>query len=124
MRPLFSVVSVAVLLVALSAVALFGLSVMFMDPMHGGGCPFAFTHEAAVCGDTALSHFSMWQSAFAATLASLLVAIFAVGLSLSKRHDNDFLISGVRALSRTREPFRPPLFQELFSQGLLNPKIL
>lgn len=103
--------------------AVFGLYAPFMGGMdHDTGCPF-MPGGTALCG-MPLAHLQHWQSAFAATLIYLLT-LCAAALFFIVRLDR--LSIGdpqcVRYRLRGRIADRPTLFQELFSRGILNPKI-
>jgi len=87
---------------------------------HEAGCLFV-PGGAALCA-APLAHLKHWQSAFATILTEILVLLAALVL-LGLR----FTISKTdpqyeRYRVRLRTPIRPPLFQELFAQGILNPK--
>jgi hypothetical protein len=109
-----------VLLAMFVLAALFGLNIMFTDAMHGAeGCPFA--RGVALCSSMILDHLSMWHSIFAATLVSFLSILILTPL-VSTWRDGAPLALRAPASTRAREPVRPPFVQELFSQGILNPK--
>ena len=111
------------LLIAFSIVAVFGLFLPSMNHMeHDMGCPFA-PGDTALCA-TPLAHLGHWQTAFTAVLVELLT-LFALAVlvfvhrHLFELHDKQY----ERHRWREHVPIRPTLFQELFSQGLLNPKV-
>ncbi len=103
------------LLLGFVSVALFGVTLT--APMqHEMSCPFA-----AGCV-TMTEHLSHWQSAFAAVLAELLIlasvvcVVFSrVALSIDTRDYTRYRLARL-------VPVRPPLLQELFSQGILHRK--
>jgi hypothetical protein len=109
----------------LSAVLYVGFLGMYM-PMgtggdHGPACPFASMH-GALC-NAPLSHISFWQGLTTAVVLELLLLCFVFALvgtrhTLFERDVGSF--SGTSALERVS--IRPPLFQELFSAGILNRK--
>jgi hypothetical protein len=109
------------LLASFLAVAIFGVS--FSVPSshraagYDRGCPF----EAGCV--TLLEHLEHWKSAFTAIEAEFIVffavlafvvTLIAPAVAVKKR------LSAWRR--RSRLPIRPPLLQELFSQGILNRK--
>jgi hypothetical protein len=89
-----------------------------------GGCPF-MPGEQAACQMDAFDHMSAWQSAFAAAVPAVfalsLLAAAAI-LALRRWHPPPDAAL-MRALCRRREEAGVvPLYQELFSSGILNPK--
>jgi hypothetical protein len=111
------------------AICAFGLSALLglylsveNHHSHEAHCPF-FAVEMSLCA-TPLDHLTHWQTAFAATLSFFIVyiVILVVGvfasllLPLLKR-------ARLRESPQPRAPDRPTLFQQLFSQGILNAKI-
>lgn len=108
----------AILLAAFILAALFGLSVMFADSMQSAGCPFV--HGTVLCSGSALDHFSMWQTVFAAILAALSVILISAPRAFRRRSVR--LALRILLPVRAQGPDRPPLFQELLSRGILNPK--
>lgn len=112
----------AVILVSallLSAAVLGPLFFISMPMEHGGGCPF-MPGQVSMCSMTALDHIEYWQSAFTFILFEVLT-FAAVALVL--------LFGFPPIQGRGHSPPRPirilhpTLFQELFSRGLLNPKL-
>ena len=117
------------------------LSVMFLSLFHvpvgmdmsgsmSSDCPF-MSHEEVICSMSTLDHLTAWKSAFMAVLPSrtlLLLAIAAVVLVLSVapnllRRQRYRAVLPTRYLSeRTYSYFYRPL-QELFSNGILHPKL-
>lgn len=114
----------ALLLSIFIVVGVFGMMAMPMDMMHHD-CPF-MPGEQAMCQMTPLDHISAWQGAFTGIVPSvitflLLVAVIYVAFGWLDRPPN---LKGVlRARSREQSPDIPNLLQELFSKGILNPKI-
>lgn len=112
----------SLVLVAFIVLAGFGL---FMPTMnhdgHDMGCPFA-PGGTAICA-APLAHLKHWQSAFVTILAKVLVLV-AAALVLWKSPLAIPNISSQYQRYRLRAaiPLRPPLLQELFSTGILNPK--
>jgi len=110
------------ILLAFTVAAVFGLYIMFSGHAgHATDCPL-MPGAAVFCANFALVHITHWQSAFTAMFAEVLLlialAFLCVGPELSKFPDRQ----RVRLRTREREPDPPTLFQELFSQGILNRK--
>ncbi len=85
---------------------------------NGIGCPFMPGQES-VCSMTVFDHISHWQNAFATILVEVLKYPAVVGftifvLLIQRRHNGPPLCA--------IETRHPTLFQELFSQGILNSK--
>lgn len=136
----FSVVGKMVLILGLAAFLSLGVFCMSHSTMNMGpdgsmtmsNCPF-MSGQAVVCNMNPLEHIAAWQSMFVTTLqqnGSDLLALFFAALAL--------MLIGARLLRpklqpetalafsiiRSREVSLPlPLFQELFSNGILNPKV-
>ncbi|MCA9364231.1 hypothetical protein KC727_03355 [Candidatus Kaiserbacteria bacterium] len=111
-------------------VSLFTMS-MDMD-MTGGmsDCPF-MSHDEVLCPMNLIDHIGAWKSAFLAvvpTIVFLLIGAGAVALTVSLA---PHLISPrykpipilPRMLRERTYSFFYRLFQELFSNGILNPKL-
>ena len=121
--------SVALLLVAFFCVGVlaYSASMTQMDMHHDMG---GATHQICpMMGNTpacanAFDHISHWQTSFTALLVEILV-IFVLAVlvfvrrDLFKLHDTQY----EKHRLRERIPIRPTLFQELFSRGILNPKM-
>lgn len=120
-------------------------TVLFLGTMFGGlfhmtmgmdmtgemsGCPF-MTHEATLCSMSVTDHIESWKSAFLAavpgfTLLLLALAATAIILTIAphlllKRRWAEPLISK-HVLERVYTFSYRPL-QELFSRGILHPKL-
>lgn len=116
---------------ALFMVAVFSLAcfsaVMPMSMTDGGDmskCPF-MANTQALCEMNVLEHIAAWRSAFSSDFSQqnifgFLALLFAAALCLKRTSPPPRVLSRVPA--RSHEPQRPTLFQELFSQGLLNRK--
>ena len=106
---------------AFTVVAVFGLYIIFFGHDQATDCPL-MPGEAVLCANFALVHITHWRSAFTAIFAEALLLIALAFLyarpELSKLPDRQH----VRLRTRERDPDRPTLFQELFSQGILNRK--
>ena len=93
-------------------------------------CPF-MTHEEVLCSMSVFDHLSSWQTSFLAIIPSLLlllsalvaaVLVFSVAPNLlSKQKFRELSLSRV-VLHRIYSYFYRPL-QELFSSGILHPKL-
>ncbi len=112
----------SVLLIAFILMAGFGLFMPIMS--HGGhemDCPFA-PGGTALCA-APLAHIKHWQDAFVTILVETLLL---VGIALAFIKSLNFFPTldpqYERYRMRARIPIRPPLFQELYSQGILNRK--
>ena len=113
-----------IITIAFIAVAGFGLMAM-PSHHHEVGCPF-MPGEQVVCPMNAFDHISAWQNMFTTTLPTLVVLLLAIAFVVLIPWEN----SGpprvlVRShLYRRDGPTLPPsLYQELFSSGILHPKI-
>lgn len=94
------------------------------------GCPF-MSHEEVLCSMNPLDHVSAWKSAFTAIAPSftlLLLTLAAVGVAfaiapnllLRQRYRQEILPQEIRDQIYTFS-YRP--LQELFSNGILHPKL-
>lgn len=115
----------AFFLVVFIIVGVFGIFHFAMDMtgkgVLGAGCPFA-ANGSALCPMDAVARISAWQKSI-----TVIPTLFVLALAL-------LVVTGVRMVTplqlvpltawRTRDRARraPPLLQELFSRGLLNPK--
>lgn len=104
-------------------VAVLGMPLMLASPMdHDMGCPF-MTGEMALCATSILLHIQHWQTAFATILVEILV-LCALALFFRRPFLATLFDTGqIRCYVRKHTPLRPNLLQELFAQGILNPKI-
>jgi len=77
---------------------------------------------AMLCVHSPLLHITHWQSVFVATLAEVVLSVASALLfvhpEIFKLPERRLLFVGVRK----RRPNPQNLLQELFSQGILNPK--
>ena len=122
------------------------LTILFLGVMFGGlfnmsmgmnmtgdmsGCPF-MEHGEVLCSMSVFDHFDAWETAFMAivpTLTVFLSALAAVVVTLAVAPNlvltQKFLASRVFVRSRITQIFshsvRP--LQELFSNGILHPKL-
>ena len=110
-------------------VSLFHMSQM---DMHGGmsDCPF-MAHEEVICPMNLADHIAAWKSAFLAVTPMLtlllamagavaIIASFSPHLFTSKRKPIPILHRQLRERTYSFS-YRP--FQELFSNGILHPKV-
>lgn len=124
----------AVMTIIFFGVMFLSLFPMFTDMNMSGGmssdCPF-MSHEEVICSMSAFDHLSAWKSAFIVTLPSLtlllLVAIafvtivsVAPNLLHRQRYRNGPVTRSVHERTYTFS-YRP--LQELFSNGILHPKL-
>ena len=97
-----------------------------MDHHHEtSGCKF-IAGEHVICQMDASDHISAWQSRFATVLPTILIlSIIAVAVVLSWRHwypPPEILLTGM-SYQREVALHIVPIYQELFSRGILNSKI-
>jgi len=119
------------------------LIILFLGGMFGGlfhmsssldigmsDCPFMASGEV-LCSMNSTDHISAWKSAFLSVVPTLIFLIFAVGvvallvsvapnLLLKRRYTEPILRHYIQ--ERTYTFFSRP-FQELFSAGILHPKL-
>ena len=96
-----------------------------MDHHHMTGCPF-MPGEQAICQMDAFDHITAWQNAFTAVVPSFVVLLLvALVLYISFRwldHPPNATNKIHLRVGNIRIKI-PNLYQELFSNGILNPKI-
>ncbi|OGG72747.1 hypothetical protein A3A38_03750 [Candidatus Kaiserbacteria bacterium RIFCSPLOWO2_01_FULL_53_17] len=105
-------------------VAVLGMPLMLASPVHQEmGCPFAMG-QTTICSMSIFEHVAHWRIAFAAIFAELLV-VAALALIAVRQWELVALPEPgfVRIRLRSRAPARPTLFQELFSRGIVHPKV-
>ena len=114
---------IPLLLVIVVVVALLGMPLIIASPMHHEmGCPF-MSEQAALCVTSILEHIKHWQTAFAAVLFEIFT-LCALALFLQRPLLGMLLApERIRWRAHTDSPARPTLLQELFSRGILNPKV-
>ncbi len=107
---------------------------MTMGPdgtMAMSNCPF-MSGQAVVCNMNPLEHIAAWQSMFTSTFqqnGSTLILLMLAALALALVWTRSRWPTAQRALrplfhiARRETYLPPPLLQELFSNGILNPKI-
>ena len=104
-------------------IAVLGMPLMLASPMHNGiGCPF-MTGEMTLCATSVLLHIQHWQTAFATILAEILL-LCALALFFLRPFSAALFDTGqARWHVRKHALPRPAVFPELFSDGILNPKV-
>ena len=108
---------------AFISLAVFGVLTMVQSHHHEPGCPF-MTGEQSICPMGLLEHISAWRSTFTVSIPYIFLLVvnlfFVISLwQFTYPPNNLFLIS--RRLKRNNNSLNF-LYQELFSQGILNPK--
>lgn len=102
-----------------------------MDMSGGmGNCPF-MSHEEVLCPMNLADHLGAWESAFLATVPTVVFLLAAVGaIAMVPTLAPYFLISEYkpipilqRQLRERTYPFSYRSLQELFSNGILHPKL-
>ncbi len=109
--------------VLISFIALAGFGLLMPTMGHDGhemGCPFA-PGGAAICA-APLVHLKHWQSAFTTILTEVSVLVSALVFLGLPFVIPKFEPQYERYRLYRRAPVRPPLLQELFARGILNPK--
>ena len=123
-------------LIAFLLIGFFGMphSNMVMGPdgnMTMSNCPF-MSGQAVVCNMNPLEHIAAWQSMFTSTLQQngstlilLLLAALALALVWTRLRwpTPPKAIESVSFIVHRENYLPPPLLQELFSNGILNPKV-
>ncbi len=114
-NPLITYVSLAAFLF----IVIVGPWLVFSSPVDiDPGC--LFTHgQESFCSMTSLEHLEQWQSAFMFTLVQILsfavcIAVVSIFFAIIQRLKPDIPFFFKR--------YQPTLFQQLFSQGILNSK--
>lgn len=116
-----NILNITILALFLS-VFIFGMLSLPLSHHHEPGCPF-MVGEQSICPMGTLEHISVWKSIFntsATFIFVYLTFIFAGFYIFKKNHPPNFLI----LLRRFKQDnfSDTNLYQELFSQGILNPK--
>ena len=109
------------ILTAFIFVAVFGVMGLAPDHQHEPGCPF-MPGEQAICPMGLLEHITSWKNIFAVLLPSVLLILLLTSLAVNLKL---YLLKLLFAFQRFKlqvPHFSLNLFQELFSQGILNPK--
>jgi hypothetical protein len=97
-----------------------------MDHHETSGCPFMPGEHAALCQMTATDHISAWQSMFAAVVPTMLIlGLLAAVFVATWRHwyPPPDIPTHSFFYTKQKELVIIPLFQQLFSDGILHPKI-
>lgn len=119
----FSKIITAFALSAFIAVGVFGMMGM-EGHHHEPGCPF-MPGENVICQMDVFDHISAWQHMFTSVVPSLVILLLSAAVVVfvgqRKRPPDIPILSGIRNFSRQKDI--PNLYQQLFSKGILNPKI-
>lgn len=109
-----------VLGIAILTLSFSGMYMGVPDHAHTSHCPYAPV-SSALCA-TLVSHLEHWQVSTLGVIANALLLVVALTLlhSFAVRY---FLQYARNQQMRARENIRPPLLVELFSRGLLNPRV-
>lgn len=110
-------------------VSLFHMSNMDMK-VGMSDCPY-MAHEQVICPMNLADHIGAWKSVFLSTASTLTLLIAAAGMAVliasvapnliqRKVHESQLLCRWLRARTYTFS-YRP--LQELFSNGILHPKL-
>ncbi|MDP3763615.1 MAG: hypothetical protein Q8Q92_03125 [bacterium] len=125
------VFAVVLSLVLLNTLA-FGSSIGMETDQHGrmSSCPF--TMASPICAMSFSEHISLWQSIFTAVVdtnagvlalvSMVILAIFITSKYLKANKDKKFVAYKFYAHER-QQTFTSNKLLELFSRGILNPKI-
>jgi hypothetical protein len=114
-RPVSALLAVTIL------VAMGSVLYVLTGPMHHEiGCPFMPAAEA-IC-NAPVEHLSHWQSSFSAIVWDVLL-LFGAAVFFIAFNFNPVVLEHERIRYKTRAYFfRPSLYEELFSKGILNRK--
>jgi hypothetical protein len=123
-----------------SLIIAFVLSAMFVSLFHvpnsveGGAlmtdCPF-MSHEEVICPMSLMEHISTWKAVFLSTVPSIVLVLVVAGFAtrfvktfvfLFDRNKTKIRVAYQACLKKSYS-FLQRTFQELFSSGLLNPKL-
>ncbi len=109
--------------------SLFQMSMGMSMTEDTAGCPF-MSHEESLCSMSIIDHFGAWKDAFLAVVPSVSLLALAVSVVLFIAIPGQF---SLKILLRTRKYFYARInqvlafpqraLQELFSAGILNPKL-
>ena len=123
----------ALLTILFLGVMLGGLFLMSADMSMGMGmtdCPF-MPHEEMLCNMNITDHLNAWKSSFLVVVPALMFLTFATGVLLffaslppnllfGRRNEEPILLNCIQERTYT---FSSRPFQELFSNGILHPKL-
>lgn len=119
------IIAIFVLVAYLALGSFLMMGMMDHHHMAMGGCPF-MPGEHAICQMDAFDHISAWQSAFVSVVPTILIlSMLAAVVVLAWRHwypPPNLVLASVAYRERARITI-VPLYQQLFSRGILNPKI-
>lgn len=117
------------ILVFLTGSMFVGLFPMSMD-MDTTGCPF-MAHEEVLCPMDLADHIGAWKSAFLAVTPTIfLLLVMASAVALATSFVPHLFVSKLRPIPLLRRQLRERTYtflyrslQELFSSGILHPKV-
>lgn len=112
-----------IILVAFITVAVFGILSITPSHTHEPGCPF-MPGEQAICPMGLLEHISAWKNIFTVSVPYAVLLILVIFLILSLWfliHPPNYFFFKYKRLRQVGFA-HITLYQELFSQGILNPK--
>lgn len=119
----FSKIITVFVLSAFIAVGVFGI-LGIKGHHHEPGCPF-MPGEKVICEMNIFEHISAWQQSFTGIVPALMVILLAaitLWFLWKQEWPPDIpILLRVRIISRNSDI--PNLYKELFSRGILNPKI-
>lgn len=124
MRPLKILIGILILTAYLVAGGF--MLVGSMQHHETSGCPFMPGEHAAICQMDVFDHISAWQSMFAAVVPTILIlGLLAALIALTWGFWRPPPITTARPFlhKKRSELVIIPLFQQLFSDGILHPKI-
>lgn len=117
------------LLLGLVFLSVFPTSGMTGLAHHSTNCPF-MTHEEVICPMNLTDLISTWRSIFAAFLPPLLILAISIGIAviapylfLRRRDVSTRLLYHWQWWRRRSDKYFVRPWQDLFSNGILNPKL-
>lgn len=113
------------LIFILTSLSTFGTTIVTSGDGHHRepGCPF-MAHEQAICDMNAFDHIAAWQKVFTTILPTLsLYAFLAALVFLSQKYWKPlYIFVQTSRRGHSQDVIVFSLYQQLFSDGLLNPK--
>ena len=129
-KTFFTLALITVLMMSFLGISHMGMTMGADGKMTQAPCPFM--NGSGICNMSPLEHIAMWQSLFTSTLQQfnpvlqLLLLIVSIALGFSWRRylypPPDNVHKQFRRYSRC-DQIPTSFLQELFSQGILNPKL-
>jgi hypothetical protein len=110
----------AVLLGVFVTVVVFGLPVLLSHPTHHAHCPLQGA-QTVMCESTTLEHIGTWQGMFSALLV-LVISVLGTLILFFRFDTRGIERERLRLRIKQVVTTRPTLFQELYSNGILNRK--